>query len=71
MPSTAAKLTRPPHRLWELTSTELARWRSQLQRAISDTDDADPLQAEFGRALVDVQAEEDSRAEIAAAYRRT
>jgi hypothetical protein len=58
------------HRLWELTSTELARWRSQLQCAISDTGDADPLRAQFCQALDDVQAEEESRARIAAACRK-
>ena len=40
-----------------------------IRSAISDTDDADPVQAEFCQALDDVQAEEESRAKIAAACR--
>lgn len=62
-----AAVTRPPHMLWELTSTELASWKRQLEHAIEEINAHDPVQAEFRNALEDVKAEEESRAKIAEA----
>lgn len=61
----------PPHRLWQLTSSELANWRKQLERAIEEADDDDPVQGEFREAVDDVKAEEESRAKIAEANGRS
>jgi hypothetical protein len=71
MTTDSATNTRPPHKLRELTSSELTNWIRQLERVISQTDADDPVQAEFREALEDAKTEEQSRAKIAAANGRT
>ncbi len=56
----------PPHPLHALTSSELARYRRELEHAIATLNLDAPVQAGLRRKLDQVLAEQQSRAAIAA-----
>jgi hypothetical protein len=59
----------PPKRpLGEYTTSELNQWKRELQHAVTTLATA-PLKAELAKLLADVEAEEESRREIAQAGR--
>ncbi|MGD0065787.1 MAG: hypothetical protein ABSA53_02455 [Streptosporangiaceae bacterium] len=57
---------RPPHKTSELTTSELARWRGELEQAVKDIPPGAPGQAGLCQALAEAAAEEEDRARIAA-----
>jgi hypothetical protein len=59
---------RPPHKTSELTTSELARWRRELEQAITGIAPGAPAQADLRNALAEVDAEEEDRARIAARH---
>ncbi len=56
----------PPHPLHALTSSELTRYRRQLEHAIATLNPGAPVQDGLRRKLDQVLAEQNSRAAIAA-----
>jgi hypothetical protein len=52
----------PNRRLGEYTTSELARYRRELEHAIRGLPETAPIQADLRRSLTDVDAEEQSRA---------
>jgi hypothetical protein len=56
----------PKHPVSQLTTSELARYRRELEHAVHGISPDAPVQAELHRRLDEVLAEQDERAEIAA-----
>jgi hypothetical protein len=56
----------PPHPLPALTTSELTRYRRQLEHAITGLNPDAPVQADLRRKLGQVLAEQESRAAITA-----
>jgi hypothetical protein len=56
----------PQHKLAEMTTSELVRRRRELEHAITHIPGTAPVQADLRKGLDEVEAEERSRAKIAA-----
>ncbi len=65
-PAGPAAAAPPQRKLAEMTTSELARRRRELERAIEHIPGSAPARADLGKGLDEVEAEERSRAKIAA-----
>lgn len=62
-------LKQPPHRMPQLTTSELRTYRRELEHAIKGISAAAPVQADLRRTLDEVMAELEDRARLAAGTR--
>jgi hypothetical protein len=66
MPAEPATTAEPPHPIAQLTTSELARYRRELEHAVKGISPDAPVQADLRSKLNEVLAEQDERARIAA-----
>lgn len=56
----------PPHPLYALTTSELARYRRELEQALTAATGHAPARGHLQQQLANVEAEQDSRTRISA-----
>jgi hypothetical protein len=61
----AEPVSRPPHPVHQLTTSELTRYRRELEHAVKGISPEAPVQTELRRRLDVVLAEQDEREKIA------
>jgi hypothetical protein len=59
-----ANVDPPPHPLHALTTYELSRYRRELEHALTASPGPAPVRGQLQQRLAEVQAEEQSRAQI-------
>jgi hypothetical protein len=59
-----ATVTKPKHPLYALTTSELSRYRSELEHQISGVPESAPAAADLRRLLLDVIEEEADRVRL-------
>jgi hypothetical protein len=64
-----APVSPPPHPLPALTTYELARYRRELEHALAALPGQAPVRGQLQQRLAEVQAEQQSRAQISTSHR--
>jgi hypothetical protein len=64
-----ARVDPPPHPLYALTTSELSRYRRDLEQALAALPARDPARGHLGQQLAGVQAEQNSRTRLATGQR--